>query len=138
MIEPSNDCAYVTRDDLPASLGDNGAQIPGVFPFLRGIHRDMYVTRPWRMRQYAGFGTPLDTNVRWKSLIDLPTQVGLDSDDPRVGADAGRLGVAIDTLDDFRQMFEGIPLDRTAATFNVTCEPSGNEPPRGCIVICGS
>ena len=121
---------YQTAADLPAWVSSPGGQHPGVFPFLRGIHPRMYTERPWRMRQYAGFGTAAETNQRWKRLLeqgqhgvscafDLPTQLGLDSDDPRAAADAGRLGVAISTLEDFVELFDGIPLHTTAATFNV-------------------
>ena len=89
----------------------------------------MYTERPWRMRQYAGFGSPADTNARLETTyrpgparrqlrIDLPTQLGIDSDDPAAGADAGRLGVAVDTLDDFRPLRRH-PLDEHAATFNI-------------------
>jgi methylmalonyl-CoA mutase N-terminal domain/subunit len=118
---------FLPEDVDPASLRDAR---PGEFPFRRGIHPEMYRQRLWRMRQYAGFGGPEDTNARWKELIargqhgisaafDLPTQLGLDSDDPRADDDAGRLGVAVDTLDDFIAMFDGILLDTTAATFNI-------------------
>ena len=121
---------YFAAEDLPAWVATAGGQRPGAYPYVRGIHPRMYTDRPWRMRQYAGFGTAAETNRRWKQLLqqgqhgvscafDLPTQLGLDSDDPRAAADAGRLGVAIDTLDDFVGLFEGIPLESTAATFNV-------------------
>lgn len=97
---------------------------------MRGIDREMYRKRLWRMRQYAGFGSSEETNRRWKLLLaqgqdgvscafDLPSQLGLDSDDPRAGADVGRLGVGIDTLEDFCELFEGISLESTAATFNI-------------------
>ena len=121
---------YATADDLPHDIRDGGRQVPGEFPFVRGIHPAMYTERLWRMRQYSGFGSPADTNARWKRLIaqgqhgvscafDLPTQLGIDSDDPHAAADAGRLGVAVDTLDDFVALFDGIPLDQHAATFNI-------------------
>src|SRR5262245_61719846 len=123
MSEP--DRAYYTSGDLPDWAAEEGAQHPGVFPYLRGIHPELYRQRLWRMRQYAGFGTARETNERWKKLIesgqhgvscafDLPTQLGLDSDDETASEDAGRVGVAIDTLDDFIALFDGIPLDRTA------------------------
>ncbi|MDO8211107.1 methylmalonyl-CoA mutase family protein [Conexibacter sp. CPCC 206217] len=119
--------AFYTAEDVDPAAA---AERPGSFPFRRGIHPEMYRERLWRMRQYAGFGTPEDTNERWKQLIakgqhgisaafDLPTQLGLDSDDPRANDDAGRLGVAVDTLDDVIAMFDGIPLGETAATFNI-------------------
>ncbi|MDQ6525220.1 methylmalonyl-CoA mutase family protein [Nocardioides sp. LHD-245] len=124
----SHERGYYVPDDVDTTSYDEAR--PGEFPFRRGIHPDMYRKRLWRMRQYAGFGGPEETNQRWKELIargqhgisaafDLPTQLGFDSDDPRAGDDAGRLGVAVDTLDDFIALFDGIPLDSTAATFNI-------------------
>src|SRR3989338_1544816 len=85
--------------------------LPGEFPFTRGIHPLMYRKQPWTMRQYAGFGTPKETNERFKLLIshgqnalnvafDLPTQMGLDSDDSLAFGEVGRVGMAVDTLDD--------------------------------------
>jgi methylmalonyl-CoA mutase N-terminal domain/subunit len=104
---------------------------PGSFPFVRGIHPSMYRTYMFTMRQYAGFGTPRETNERFKLLIgqgqsalnvafDLPTQNGLDSDDPRAEGEVGRVGMAVDTLADFEEAFDGIDLGRvsTALTIN--------------------
>ena len=104
---------------------------PGEYPFTRGIHSLMYRKRPWTMRQYSGFGTPKETNERFKWLLeqgqtalnvafDLPTQLGLDSDDPFAEEEVGRVGMAIDTLEDLEEAFEGIPIDRisTALTIN--------------------
>jgi len=96
---------------------------PGEYPFTRGIHPGMYRIRPWTMRQYSGFGTPHETNERFKFLIvhgqtglnvafDLPTQLGLDSDDPLAEGEVGRVGMAVDTLRDFEIAFGDIPLDR--------------------------
>jgi methylmalonyl-CoA mutase N-terminal domain/subunit len=109
--------------------GDIGE--PGSFPFVRGIHPQMYRTRMFTMRQYAGFGTPRETNERFKVLIgqgqnalnvafDLPTQNGLDSDDPRAEGEVGRVGMAVDTLADFEQAFDDIDLGSvsTALTIN--------------------
>src|SRR5580658_9055923 len=122
--------AYKTSSDLPSWAGESGGQHPGVYPYVRGIHPRMYTSRLWRMRQYAGFGGPAETNERWRLLLsqgqngvscafDLPTQLGYDSDDPKAAHDAGRLGVAIDVLHDFIAMFDGIPLDKVSATFNI-------------------
>jgi methylmalonyl-CoA mutase, N-terminal domain len=122
--------AYFTRQDLPDWASQPGGENPGQYPFVRGIDPAMYSRRLWRMRQYAGFGSSEETNRRWKLLLaqgqdgiscafDLPTQLGLDSDDPRSASDVGRLGVAIDTVEDFVDLFDGIPLDGTAATFNI-------------------
>ncbi|HWE60285.1 MAG TPA: methylmalonyl-CoA mutase family protein [Chloroflexota bacterium] len=106
---------------------------PGQFPYTRGIHARMYRERLWTMRQYAGFASAADTNARFKLLLsggvtglsvafDLPTQLGYDSDDPRALGEVGRVGVAIDTLDDMVALFDGIPLDRvsTSMTINAT------------------
>ncbi|MFH1754441.1 MAG: methylmalonyl-CoA mutase family protein [Candidatus Latescibacterota bacterium] len=104
---------------------------PGEYPFTRGIHPYMYRSRPWTMRQYSGFGTATATNQRFKWLLDqgqtalnvafdLPTQLGLDSDDPRAEWEVGRVGMAIDTLQDLEEAFDGIPIDKisTALTIN--------------------
>ncbi|MDX1622513.1 MAG: methylmalonyl-CoA mutase family protein [Gemmatimonadota bacterium] len=106
---------------------------PGSPPYTRGIHPNMYRGRLWTMRQYAGYGTAAETNARFRYLLeqgqtglstafDLPTQMGYDSDHPRAEAEVGRVGVAIDTLDDMRRLFEGIPLDEvsTSMTINAT------------------
>src|SRR5216117_176094 len=103
---------------------------PGEFPFTRGIHPTMYRARPWTMRQYVGFGTPAETNARFKYLMahgqdalnvafDLPTQLGLDSDDPRAEAEVGRVGMAVDTLADMEEAFAGIPLDRVSVSLTI-------------------
>ena len=109
---------------------------PGEFPFTRGIHPQMYRARPWTMRQYAGFGTPAETNERFKFLIghgqnalnvafDLPTQKGLDSDDPRAEGEVGRVGMAVDTLADLETAFVGIPLEQISVslTMNAVAAP---------------
>ncbi len=106
---------------------------PGAFPFTRGIHPSMYRSRLWTMRQYAGFGTAEESNARYRYLLangvsglsvafDLPTQMGYDSDHPLAAGEVGRVGVAIDSIDDMTALFEGIPLDRvsTSMTINAT------------------
>jgi methylmalonyl-CoA mutase N-terminal domain/subunit len=106
---------------------------PGKFPFTRGIHATMYRGKLWTMRQYAGFGTARETNRRYKYLLsqgqtglsmafDLPTQIGYDSDDPMALGEVGRVGVAISSLADMEQVFDGIPLDKvsTSMTINAT------------------
>ena len=96
---------------------------PGEFPYTRGIHAEMYRSRLWTMRQYAGFGDAAASNQRYHFLIaqgisglsvafDLPTQMGLDSDHPLAAGEVGRVGVAICSLADMERLFEGIPLDR--------------------------
>ncbi|MGZ8648095.1 MAG: acyl-CoA mutase large subunit family protein, partial [Solirubrobacteraceae bacterium] len=118
--------------DLPADL-DLGE--PGEFPFTRGIHREMYRKRLWTMRQYAGYASAKESNERYKYLLaqgstglsmafDLPTQLGLDSDDPRCLGEVGRTGVAIDTIDDMRTAFDGIPLDHVSVSMTINA-PAG-------------
>src|SRR3954469_3627779 len=113
--------------DLPEDL-DLGE--PGEFPFTRGIHPDMYRKRTWTMRQYAGYASAKESNERYKYLLkngstglsmafDLPTQLGLDSDDPRSLGEVGRTGVAIDTLEDMRTAFAGIPLDEVSTSMTI-------------------
>ena len=116
-----------TRDPREA-LGE-----PGAYPFTRGIYPSMYTSRLWTMRQYAGFGTAAETNLRFRHLLaqgqtglstafDLPTQMGYDSDHPMAAGEVGRVGVAIDTVDDLADLFREIPLDQvsTSMTINAT------------------
>ena len=106
---------------------------PGTFPYTRGVRRSMYRGKLWTMRQYAGFATAEESNARYKYLLsqgttglsvafDLPTQIGLDSDDPLAVGEVGKVGVAIDSLDDMLTLFDGIPLDQvsTSMTINAT------------------
>ncbi len=113
-----------------ASLGN-----PGQYPYTRGIYPSGYRGRLWTMRQYAGFATSENTNSRFKFLLnqgqtglslalDLPTQLGLDSDAPLAKDDVGKLGVAIDTLKDMEEMFEGIPLDQISTSFTINSTAS--------------
>ena len=103
---------------------------PGQYPFTRGIYPNMYRGKLWTMRQYAGYGTARETNARFRYLLeqgqtglstafDLPTQLGLDSDDPRALGEVGRTGVAIDSLQDMEILFEGIPLDRVSTSMTI-------------------
>src|SRR3954465_7471435 len=118
--------------DLPENL-DLGR--PGEFPFTRGVHAEMYRKRPWTIRQYAGYATAKESNERYKYLLksgstglsmafDLPTQLGLDSDDPRCLGEVGRTGVAIDTIDDMRAAFDGIPLDEVSTSMTINAPAS--------------
>jgi len=102
----------------------------GEYPFTRGVYPGMYRRGPWQMRLYAGFGTAEETNQRWKFLLksgnmgvgcafDLPTQLGLDSDDPLAMGEVGRVGVAIDTLKDMEILYDGLPLDQIVSSFNI-------------------
>ena len=114
--------------DYAEQLGD-----PGQYPFTRGVQPTMYRGRLWTMRQYAGFGTAAETNARFRHLLDagqtglsvafdLPTQMGIDSDSPLALGEVGRVGVAIDTVDDMATLLDGLPLDRvsTSMTINAT------------------
>jgi len=111
--------------DYDADLGS-----PGEFPFTRGVHPTMYRGRVWTMRQYAGFGTAAETNRRYRYLLehgqtglsvafDLPTQMGYDSDHPMAAGEVGRVGVAIDSLEDMRALFDGIPLERVSVSMTI-------------------
>jgi methylmalonyl-CoA mutase, N-terminal domain len=119
-------------DDLPADLDLGNA---GEFPFTRGIHPEMYRKRPWTIRQYAGYATAKESNERYRYLLahggtglsmafDLPTQLGLDSDDPRSLGEVGRTGVAIDTIDDMRTAFDSIPLDEVSTSMTINAPAS--------------
>ena len=112
---------------------DRDLGYPGVFPYTRGIQPTMYRGRLWTMRQYAGFGTAAESNERYRYLLaqgvsglsvafDLPTQMGYDSDHTLAAGEVGRVGVAIDSIDDMAELFAGIPLDRvsTSMTINST------------------
>jgi methylmalonyl-CoA mutase N-terminal domain/subunit len=120
-------------DDLKDWNPERDLGSPGCFPFTRGIHESMYRGRLWTMRQYAGFGSASESNQRYRYLLDkgvsglsvafdLPTQIGYDSDHPLAAGETGRVGVAIDSIDDMSQLFDGIPLEKvsTSMTINAT------------------
>ncbi len=105
-------------------------EAPGEYPFTRGPYKDMYRGRPWTIRQYAGFGSAEETNARFRYLLergqtglsvafDLPTQLGYDSDDPRAVGEVGRTGVAIDSIDDMRLLFDGIPMGEVSTSMTI-------------------
>src|SRR6202030_4631155 len=113
------------RQFLPEGAKDQPVmnELPGSFPYTRGIYPDMYRGRLWTMRQYAGFGSAEESNRRYRYLLsqgtaglsvafDLPTQMGLDSDDALAAGEVGRVGVAICSLADMETLFDGIPLDK--------------------------
>ena len=119
-----------TADDVESSGGSDGIGEPGEYPYTRGIHPLMYRKRPWTMRQYSGFGTAEETHERFLYLIkhgqtglnvafDLPTQCGLDSDDPMASGEVGRVGMAVDTLADMEQAFEGIDLNEITVSLTI-------------------
>ena len=124
-----------TPDDLKGWDYEKDLGLPGEFPYTRGIHPGMYRTRPWTTRQYSGFGTPKETNERFKFLIangqtglnvayDLPTQMGLDSDDPMAEGEVGRVGMAVDTLRDYEVAFAGIDLERIGSGLTINAVAS--------------
>ena len=122
-----------TQDDLLASDPESSIGYPGEFPYTRGIYPTMYRGRLWTMRQYAGFGTAVESNQRYRYLLskgqaglsvafDLPTQIGMDSDHPLALGEVGKVGVAIDSLEDMETLFDNIPLEKvsTSMTINAT------------------
>ncbi len=119
-----------TADDVERTGGLQRVGEPGEYPYTRGIHREMYRARPWTMRQYSGFGTATETNERFQYLIkhgntglnvafDLPTQCGLDSDDPMARGEVGRVGMAVDTLADIEEAFAGIDLQQITVSMTI-------------------
>jgi len=122
-----------TQDDLSGTDPESSIGYPGEFPYTRGIYPTMYRGRFWTMRQYAGFGTAVESNQRYRYLLskgqaglsvafDLPTQIGMDSDHPLALGEVGKVGVAIDSLEDMETLFDGIPLEKvsTSMTINST------------------
>lgn len=119
-----------TPQSIAASDPQRDIGAPGEFPFTRGVQSAMYRSRLWTMRQYSGLASAEETNARYKFLLeqgqtgisvalDLPTQLGMDSDDPEAIDEVGRVGVAIDTLSDMERLFSGIPLERISASFTI-------------------
>ncbi|MFD7702485.1 methylmalonyl-CoA mutase [Streptomyces caelestis] len=124
-IEPVYGPEALQGWDPAGKLGE-----PGAYPFTRGVYPTMYTGRPWTMRQYAGFGTATESNARYQQLIangtmglsvafDLPTQMGHDSDAPIAHGEVGKVGVAIDSIDDMRVLFGGIPLDKVSTSMTI-------------------
>src|SRR5689334_22506884 len=120
--------------DLPADLEQRLGE-PGRFPYTRGVYPTMYTQRPWTMRQYAGFGTAAESNARYRQLLaagtmglsvafDLPTQMGYDSDDPVAHGEVGKVGVAIDSIEDMRRLFADIPLDKVSTSMTINAPAS--------------
>ncbi|KMO99359.1 acyl-CoA mutase large subunit family protein [Streptomyces roseus] len=124
-IEPVYGPGDLTGWDPEVKLGE-----PGAYPYTRGVYPTMYTGKPWTMRQYAGFGTAAESNARYRQLIagggtglsvafDLPTQMGHDSDAPLAHGEVGKVGVAVDSVDDMRVLFDGIPLDRVSTSMTI-------------------
>jgi methylmalonyl-CoA mutase N-terminal domain/subunit len=116
--------------DLVDWDSDSALGVPGQFPFTRGVYPSMYTGRPWTMRQYAGFGTAAESNRRYHQLLnagqtglsvafDLPTQMGYDSDHDLARGEVGKVGVAIDSVDDMNVLFDGIPLDQVSTSMTI-------------------
>ena len=119
--------SHIPFSDQPRKSAEEKA---GTYPFTRGIHESMYTAKPWTMRQYAGFGSAEESNARYKELVaagtgglsvafDLPTQMGLDSDSPLALDEVGKVGVAIDTIEDMRRLFDGLPLDKISTSMTI-------------------
>jgi methylmalonyl-CoA mutase N-terminal domain/subunit len=127
---------YTAKDLEEAGFDpEKDLALPGQYPFTRGIHPQGYRSREWTTRQYTGFGMPKETNERFKLMIshgqtglnvafDLPTQMGLDSDDPLAEGEVGRVGMAVDSLRDFEVAFEGIPLDKIGVGLTINAVAS--------------
>src|SRR5712692_1766532 len=124
-IEPVYGPKALQDFDPERDLGE-----PGQFPFTRGVYPTMYVSRPWTMRQYAGFSTAADSNRRYRQLIeagttglsvafDLPTQMGFDSDAPQARGEVGKVGVAIDSIEDMHVLMHGIPLGTVSTSMTI-------------------
>ncbi|MCW2642267.1 MAG: methylmalonyl-CoA mutase [Dactylosporangium sp.] len=120
--------------DVPAGLAERLGE-PGEYPFTRGVYPSMYTSRPWTMRQYAGFGTAAESNARYRQLLaagtmglsvafDLPTQMGYDSDAAIAHGEVGKVGVAIDSIEDMRVLFGGIPLDKVSTSMTINAPAS--------------
>jgi methylmalonyl-CoA mutase N-terminal domain/subunit len=129
-IEAVYDASALADFDPDSKLG-----APGRYPFTRGVYPSMYTGRPWTMRQYAGFGTAKESNERYHQLVkagtgglsvafDLPTQMGYDSDESIAHGEVGKVGVAIDSLDDMRTLFEGLPLDTISTSMTINAPGS--------------
>ncbi len=129
-IEPVYTAESLDGFDSKERLGE-----PGSYPFTRGVYPTMYTGRPWTMRQYAGFGTAKESNERYRQLVeagtgglsvafDLPTQMGYDSDAPLASGEVGKVGVAIDSIDDMRVLFDGLPLDKVSTSMTINAPAS--------------
>ncbi|AKT52439.1 acyl-CoA mutase large subunit family protein [Arsenicicoccus sp. oral taxon 190] len=129
-LEAVYDASSLAGFDPDESLGR-----PGSYPFTRGVYPTMYTGRPWTMRQYAGFGTAKESNQRYHELVragtgglsvafDLPTQMGYDSDAPLASGEVGKVGVAVDSLDDMRVLFNGLPLDKVSTSMTINAPAS--------------
>ncbi len=123
---------FETPSGIPLDVvhSDDAGEFPGEYPFTRGIHPTMYRSRLWTMRQYAGYATAQESNQRYRYLLaqgqtglsvafDLPTQLAMDADDPLAAGEVGKVGVSISTLDDMRELFDQIPLDKVSTSMTI-------------------
>src|SRR5256886_2332148 len=124
-----------TPEDVKGIDYERDIGLPGEYPYTRGVYPSMYRGKFWTMRQFAGFGSPEDTNQRFKFLLaegqnglstafDMPVLMGYDADHPRALGEVGREGVAVSTLDDMERLFDGIPLDQVTTSMTVNCTAS--------------
>src|SRR5436309_7209981 len=133
----SDEKLFFDADDLTARHFDPAHDLgePGEFPFTRGPQASMYRGKLWTMRQYAGFSTAAESNRRYRYLLergttglsvafDLPTQIGMDSDDARARGEVGKVGVAIDSIEDMETLFDQIPLDRVSISMTINAPAS--------------
>ncbi len=124
--------SFETPSGIPFDIvyGPDGGEFPGEYPFTRGVHPTMYRSRFWTMRQYAGYATAQESNQRYRYLLaqgqtglsvafDLPTQLAMDADDPLAAGEVGKVGVSISTLDDMRELFDQIPLDKVSTSMTI-------------------
>jgi methylmalonyl-CoA mutase N-terminal domain/subunit len=127
---PERKAEFETPSGIPLDVVYGDGELPGEYPFTRGIHPTMYRSRPWTMRQYAGFSTAKESNARYRYLLaqgqtgisvafDLPTQLCMDADDPLSAGEVGKVGVSISTLDDMRDLFDQIPLDKVSTSMTI-------------------
>jgi methylmalonyl-CoA mutase N-terminal domain/subunit len=129
---PERRAHFETPSGIPFEIvyGDNADEYPGEYPFTRGVHPTMYRSRFWTMRQYAGYASAEESNRRYRYLLqqgqtgisvafDLPTQLAMDADDPLAAGEVGKVGVSISTLDDARELFEQIPLDKISTSMTI-------------------
>src|SRR5262245_8371100 len=135
MPDAITDSTIAIKPVYRADDASEAAPDPGQYPYTRGIYPTMYRSRLWTMRQYAGFASARDSNACYRFLLDkgqtglsvafdLPTQLGLDSDDPRAEGEVGKVGVAIDSLEDMAVLLDGIPLDQVTTSMTINAPAS--------------
>ena len=127
---PERRARFETSSGIPFEVVHGDAEFPGEYPFTRGVHPTMYRSRLWTMRQYAGFASAQESNARYRFLLsqgqtglsvafDLPTQLALDADDPLAAGEVGKVGVSVSSLEDMRELFHQIPLDKVSTSMTI-------------------